>query len=1211
MPTLTYTIAPTVEAGDPVSAGDLAGLAAAVNSRVLGGPGDCHWRIPYLFFTLFRQLRNPDELGNFPAEAEFFHLYQHLEPEDADWPLTGAGDPEGANVANPLMAYIAGSEALDLASERARLGAIPTDIEGRDLNVPLTGSQLRVLGEAQRGAYDPRTGLLASPMFDLAQTPMGIRVSTYSPYLNDFGGYLPGPARITPECAAIGDLVPPNRQVFFTNLTTGTVRSYDGTCPEEPTHIAHIAYLPLAYIVYLNNGQVDYLPKNRWIEGPYTADAELRKADGGLLSRVQTAFASEFRGSTTQRQEADGGVSQGFQLQDFLTRQYGLAPQLGRELGGGRVEALYPDFRATGSAGEVMLRGTALRDRRFGQQFPVPGGFVTTHLFVKVAGVKRSFRLGIYAGETLEETLAVTVAGYGADAVVALETPRRIGPLRVKLLEAVEFAEAGSIEVSATVLLEYKPSKEDWFSVVRVGSWVASFDQVDGRGIDEENARALSDSLLNYGCLLRTNQASDTAPAGTEPPVNKNAVFEAARQLSKCVRIARRQQVVRYAVEDGKSIIWVRRFAYGMHFGTPADLMAGIAPSWTEIAAEDLEIGQRYTVQSGTVKHGGRTYTAGQSFTPTQACTGDGLCLEAEGIRARALRGGFSNRWCLSLTFDPYHPSTTSIWKPDGFADQKAPFGNRCLFDDPDAASDSRVLLHGAFGVKPFYKSEMPSGYRYVPTPLSTWGRDNANQGASEEFFRSCRVYEPPLEIESATIEGTGADTLVKLVLTGRLHHHHSLAPASVSDDMTSWDLGDLTAESQDYATDENRLRQYLVNQFVGGNCDASGPGNASYNSTIQSDPDNPFGTCYPNVLLVKLIPEPWLDGNDVADGDDSPALSEHLRLVEMYLRAMCSGFVDGRTTGVNACASSTTTVYDYSWPNLWFDAIGNRYLPLLPESVRPDNPEGHGPGPITRKYAALFNGLSAATNRLTRVRVMLPMTLENRTRTTYYDVDVTDEVRIASGGIASIEGRTSDSGADYAVWLHTGPRAGGTVSTADTGWVPGTTGGVATGVNLFLDSGSIFLRTSRQQIDWRWAPDSGSEFALPENISGLVETGAGVVLQTQVLLGWEKRTLVSGSTNGTQCSATGSVSSDWQTGTGDAVFFDSEVVTEDPECVSFGSPISGGEPKVADVWLLDAIAGDSDPGCLGATTRTVNVTALNANTPVLVIPTTAYGGGS
>ncbi len=1208
--TLTYTIAPTVAVGDPVSAADMAGLADAINTRVLGGAGDPHWRIPYLFFTLFRQVRNQDGLGNFPAEAEFFHLYQHLEPEDVDWPLTGAGDPEGANVANPLMAYIAGSEALDLASERARLAAVPTDIEGRDVDVPLTPWQLHRLGQAQRGACDPRTGLLASPMFDLAQTPLGIRTSAYSYYLNDFGGYLPGPARISPGCAAVVDLVPPNYQVFFTNLQTGEQRLYDGTCPEQSTHIAHISYLPLAYIVILNNGQTDYLPKNRWIEGPYTADAQLRKADGGLLSRVRTAFAAEFRGSTEERATKDGGESTGFQVQDFLTRQYALAPQLGREVGGGGVEPLYPEFRVTGSAGTVLPVGTRLRDRRFGPHFPVPEGFVTTHIFILVAGVKRSFRLGVYAGDELVETISVTVAAYEADQVHALETATRIAPLRFALLDSVEMTgTSASIEATATVLLEYKPSKEDWFAVVRVGSWTASFENVDGRGIDQDNARQLSDALSTYGCLLRTNQSNDTAPIGSEPPINKNAVFEAARQLSKCVRIVKRQQVVRYAVVDGKSILWVRRFAYGMHADAPADLMEGIAPSRTEVGAADLTLGQSYTVTSGTVKHGGRSYATGGTFTPTKACTGDGICVEAEGIRARALRRGYSNRWCLSLTFDPYHPSTSSIWKPDGFADQKNPFGNRCLFDDPDAASDSNTLLHGAFGVKPYYKPEMPSGYRYVPTPLSTWGRDNANQGASEEFFRSCRVYEPPVEIESATLEGTGADTLVKLTLTGRLQSHHSLAPTSVSEDISTWDTADLLAESQDYATDENRLRQYLVHQHLGGQCDATGPGNNAFNSTIQSDPDNPYGTCYPNVLLVKLIPEPYLDGNTVGQPTDSEPLSEHLRLVELYLRAMCSGFVDGRTTGVNACASSTTTVYDYSWGNLWFDAIGNRYLPLLPEDIRDDNPEGHGPSPLTVKYADLFNGLSAAVNALTKVRVMLPMTLEQRTITLTRETDVTDEVRIASGGKATDEGRTTDSSADYAVWLHTGERTG-VLTTTDGGWVPGTTGSVATSVSLSESGGVITLSTTTQQIDFRWVPDSGSEYALPPTISGYVATHANVTLRTQAITSYDRRTLVAGSTTGTQCSPTGS-SNDWETGTGQSVLFVPTVDTAEPRCVSFESSLSGGTAKVADVWYLDPISGDGFPPCIGITQRVLNIEAVNTDTPVIRIPTAAYGGES
>lgn len=1205
---LTYTIAPTVRAGDPVSAADMAGLAEAVNTRVLGGAGDPHWRIPYLFFTLFRQLRNPDALGNFPAEAEFFHLYQHIDPADAEWPLTGAGEPEGANVANPLMAYIGGSEALDLASERARLADIPTDLLGRDPDVPLTPWQLHALGVAQRGAVDPRTGMLASPMFDLAQTPLGIRVSTYSPYLNDFGGYLPGPARITPGCAAIGDLVPPNLEVFFTDLVTGAVRTYDGTCPEEPTHIAGIQYLPLAYIVILNNGQVDYLPKSRWIEGPYTADAQLRKADGGMLSRVRTAFAAEFRGSTAQRAESDGGESRGFQLQDFLTRQYALAPQLGREVGGGGVEALYPEFRVTGSVGNVIERGRELRDRRFGRSFPVPAGFVTTHVFILVHGVKRAFQLGIYAGDELVETITVDVRGFEANQVHALETARHIGPMRVKLLEQVEFTGSiCAIEVTATVVLEYKPSKEDWFAVVRVGSWIATFDRVDGQGKDEENARQLSDALSAYGCLLRTNAVSDTAPVLAEPPVNRNAVFEAARQLSRCVRILRRQQVVRYAVEDGKSILWVRRFAYGMHSATPADIMEGIAPSRTEFAADALTIGQSYTVQSGTVKHGGRTYAAGQTFTPTRACTGDGVCLEAEGIRERALRNGYSNRWCLSLTFDPYHPSTSSIWKPDGFADQKNPFGNRCLFDDPDAASDSAVLLHGAFGVKPFYKPEMPSGYRYVPTPLSSFGRDNANQGASEEFFRSCRIYEPPLEVQSATVEGTGADTLVKLVLTGRLQSHHSLAPASVDEDITTWDTADLLAESQDYATDENRLRQYLVHQHLGGQCDASGPGNNAYNSTIQSNPDNPFGTCYPNVLLVKLIPEPYLDGNNTGEATDSEPLSEHLRLVELYLRAMCPGFVDGRTTGVNACASSTTTVYDYSWGNLWFDAIGNRYLPLLPESVREDNPEGHGPSPLTFKYADLFNGLSAAVNRLRAVRVMLPASLEFRTTTTTTTDDVTASVRTSDG---VLNGLASTGASSYAVWLHTSGNYGaGTVVTDP--WAAGNSATAATTVVLYVSGGAVWRETARQEVEFRWVLDGGAEAALPDDLAAAFSGVQGVLLRTTVSRTFYERRLVPGDSAGEQCHTGVSPDTVWSTGAGEASVFDGTTNSDPAECVGLGVEVSSGRAPAGHIAVAEPVGSPTAPDCQVSTVRSVAIEAVNTDTPVIVIPTVAYGGGS
>src|ERR1051326_2834674 len=71
----------------------------------------------------WRDQFNPSDGGFlFPSQAEFFDIYQHLDPEvdgQATWPETGPGEPEGANLANPMMAFVFGNP--DLSQEDVRL----------------------------------------------------------------------------------------------------------------------------------------------------------------------------------------------------------------------------------------------------------------------------------------------------------------------------------------------------------------------------------------------------------------------------------------------------------------------------------------------------------------------------------------------------------------------------------------------------------------------------------------------------------------------------------------------------------------------------------------------------------------------------------------------------------------------------------------------------------------------------------------------------------------------------------------------------------------------------------------------------------------------------------------------------------------------------------------------------------------------------------
>src|SRR5438128_1868197 len=110
---LTFTRAPTVSKGEKITSKQFRLLARAFNDRIRAGL-DCDWRIAWLHFNLWRQVRNPSADGFvFPPQGEFFDIYQPLEPEThqgTTWPETGPGEPEGMNLANPMAQFVFGIE---------------------------------------------------------------------------------------------------------------------------------------------------------------------------------------------------------------------------------------------------------------------------------------------------------------------------------------------------------------------------------------------------------------------------------------------------------------------------------------------------------------------------------------------------------------------------------------------------------------------------------------------------------------------------------------------------------------------------------------------------------------------------------------------------------------------------------------------------------------------------------------------------------------------------------------------------------------------------------------------------------------------------------------------------------------------------------------------------------------------------------------------
>lgn len=934
--------------GRMVSARHMRQLAEAINARILSGLGDAAWRYVFWWVSVARQIRNPDASGNlFPAATEFHKFYQHIRTSQ-DFPDTGPGDPEGINLASIIGAYVYGNDTAGIDAEDIRL----TDPEagGVPLEDAKTPEEYWELAKAQRGAYDPGTGAMGAPAWQAALTHYSLVQSPTSPHGNSYGGFFPSPEYLE-DCldgvdGAVSSL---SYQIFFTNISTGATRVYPGTCPAEPSHVARVVRWPLGYYVVLNSGAVEFLPLTQWIEGPYTAGGTLAKAPGGHMPRILNRFVGEFRGDATRHQaELEGNApvhGQAFDVRKFFLRQYMLSPAYGKELGEDLVVADYPRRMLTGST-------SAASGTRIGQPIQTHEGFVVAAFFVFGGGFRRETLVELRQGDTVLGTARVSSGT--PSAIVVL--PRAVsGEVTFVLPEGARFQAGGGLRCEVAELYEYMPQAHDLMLVCRLGGARANIiGGTDGSGLDADDAREIWTTYSETGCILERRE--DQYLDGSINSINQNAVYDMMKRWSKTARIIPRSQVVAYAVEDGKSVIWMSPHPLGMAGSERPDSLEGIR----------------------------------------------------DAIAQRAPPKGWSNRWCLYAEFSRYANAGTSIWAPEKLADWVAKT-DRCAHWTPIIPIlDIQLQRHFSFGsatAARSYTPEVASGYRYAK---------NLNQSATEPFYRSCQIYVPPIEVESAVTEEVDGQTLVKVTLTGRLHHHHSLAPVALDREISTWVTADLTAEAADYRTTENAIREYLVHIGTGTyQCESTGPGNAAANSDILFGSDVPWGACFPNLYLVQLMPEPYLDGNTRREDNDTCMTHEQMSQAELWVRIMSEGCVDGQTSADYGCATGVYTVFDYRFENLCYQVLGVPWLTTMPtettarlseSQIRADHPMGFGPLPTTLTTAESFNQLAKLVNALTDYRVMLPVKFEARTEEGQRLFTVTD-VMTANGDVVDCPG--------------------------------------------------------------------------------------------------------------------------------------------------------------------------------------------------------------
>lgn len=659
--------------------------------------------------------------------------------------------------------------------------------------------------------------------------------------------------------------------------------------------------------------------------------------------------------------------------------------------------------------------------------------FSMTGWKILVSGLQDPVQLTVLAGATELGTVVLDPDESGNASGVYYLTTAAIAPanVRVRFDTALNLS-AGSFFIEFTELVTSSPSIGDAYAFLRCASCDAS-NIPDGTGEQSDFAKTISDAYKTLGCIVNPN-TSGAQPLSAE--VNTAAVFDAIRRLSLCIRQSRRQQFTGYAVENGKSVLWFQRT-----FSVSGVEIEPLAPL--------LEIAHTAPVN------------------------------------------GWTNEWVLDVELRPYDNDAASLFKPDAYTDYFS-FINRCHFYSNQMLVDSELLRHISYNEPPL-APESPPGWIYATSRGSNLNTlDCAGDPTCEEyrlgFYKSCRIYEPPVEVESVEVVGSE----LKITLTGRLHHCDE-APESIARDIGTWDTAALAAEP--WRSVENGLRQYLVQANGGVDCARPGgafqspAGNAAIDAPIFSDPGRPWGACFPVFRWTKLIPKPYADANDTQDSTDTHFVHDQFTLMELYLRAMCEGYVDGELTIEEACLADAATLYDYTFERLCLVAFGSPQMDLLPGYG-----DGHGPLPNTRALAATFNQFSAAVNLLTRVRVMLPARFQCNTSSVTVPIPVTGFA--GDGSIVTPCSLSSDA------WSEVGATSPAELDFPEENWVD-CDGGIQGYLELRFgncDGETWLVEAVTQGAKLRYAyNDEDFRWAIPESWRDQFEDSPGILVRENV----------------------------------------------------------------------------------------------------------------
>ena len=1034
-------------------------LASAINDRILSGVGDCAWRIFYYAYSTFRGVRNPQDSA-FPAQDEWFKFYANLEPKMTwgkfGWPEVQAGEAQGANVANPFMAWIFGNKTRTTKadgtkdttkegihgywSEPIRLTGLeipvpsrmPVNISGDpNLNTVWYDSQLQRGCAAfiqnykyiQRGASTLSTkelslvslGVCSAARRHLKYTVEALSMGRYAPsyvpdvngkggifrkksaakdqieqaifyYLSYFRGTEDQRAKhnfsgkdvtvngfdfetffsrqflLAPNYSKPKYELDANGNVILDNFGNGKIKYDSFGYPELfPEGQASFYWsFPLAFDNKENIIQTQDSPTFYFSADSEKKQTKFNTNPDATINKNRFCLSAIFIQSSdiaVKFNYEENNLLQGMFIDIYVNNNiYESIPIL--------AEDKYPIQNRTGVVNNENASSTnQYRIFQFNKihyfKYPVKG-----EVTFKIRGSKG-------AADFTSKSFGTVSLGY------RIKTPT--------------FSKSNfSISIKFAHVLEMKPSAADAYVMMRVattegmGTDAGQMDPVGHFNCD--SARTVFTNYIRYGVAYNFTKSTLYQ---NDAYVSANPVYESVRKfISSNIRMADRVSLVDYEInQKGQSVLYFNRYAMGMK-NTGVDIFRNIGPSITEVGNRSMIStkietfipivkGKEYIVldlekntnnyiiyvkdssklklKHGSIFKGGDYYYVSEYSSPSVGVYElDGIVLKSlisskdkadilvDNIKQKS-NGNISNEWTMFMSYNLYHPSISSPWKPTMYGDVLGALNARCLTGSksltPNARTSRNVKKHlASVSWRPNdipLVVEGPSGYNYIESANSNISNDDWKTEIPypKKFANSCSIYQNPYFIQSVTRVNPFDPKcdLIKVTLNTRLKNAHS-SPirGKLSENINSWNYGNDNEQKRPFRTDENALVDYLIHTLAGQSCPRGVVGDVAMNNNSFWQLNRPFGCCYPRFYFVKLIP--YVSSHTVM-------YSDHYRQIEYYIRGMCNGFVNKATemtaeeiqttikngdTGLNYEGGYDSAVGDYLFEDLMKNSYDN-----------------------------------------------------------------------------------------------------------------------------------------------------------------------------------------------------------------------------------------------------------------------------------------------